>query len=92
MRPRRKVWTQVIVGLAVVLAVAMGIALGLAVAATRNTEKLKSFGEYQPALPTEILDRDGRLITQFFSDEKRELVTLDEIPQHLIHAVLARED
>ena len=51
------VGTRVVLGLALVLAVAMGIALGLAIAATRNTETLASFGEYEPALPTEILDQ-----------------------------------
>jgi penicillin-binding protein 1A len=38
------------------------------------------------------LDINGTLVTEFASDEKRELVSLSELPRHLIHAVLARED
>jgi len=46
----------------------------------------------QSALPTRIYDINGRLITEFFQDEKREIVPLDEIPRHLINAILTRED
>ena len=46
----------------------------------------------QSALPTQIFDIKGRLITEFFSDEKRAIVPLEEIPQHLISAILTRED
>ena len=44
------------------------------------------------AATTKILDRNGRLITQFFSEEKREIVSIDEIPKFLINALLTRED
>ena len=46
----------------------------------------------QSALPTRIYDTNNNLITELFSDEKREIVPLEEIPQHLINAVLTRED
>ena len=46
----------------------------------------------QLALPTQVFDIKGRLITEFFSDEKREIIPLAEIPQHLINAILTRED
>jgi penicillin-binding protein 1A len=59
---------------------------------TKNIKNQENFVEFAPALPTKILDINGTLITEFASDEKRELVSLSEMPRHLIHAVLARED
>jgi penicillin-binding protein 1A len=89
---RRRVLTDALIGLCIFLAAALGIGVGLGLAATRNVEALSSFGTYRPALPTEVLDRNGNLITQFFSDQKRDLVSLNEIPKHLINALLTRED
>jgi penicillin-binding protein 1A len=68
------------------------VGLGLVVGATRSIAEIASFGAYLPALPTVVLDRNGNVITELFSEEKRELVSLSEIPQHLIDALLTRED
>jgi len=70
----------------------MGVGLGFALATTANTKNDENFVDLAPALPTKILDINGNLITEFASDEKREMVSLGELPRHLIHAVLARED
>lgn len=85
--------------IAVILTVALflftagiGVGLGLAFAGTRNIRDFDIYGTDRPALPTQILDRNGRLITQFFSDEKREIIRFEELPAHLIHALLTRED
>jgi penicillin-binding protein 1A len=75
-----------------ILAVVIGIGLGLSLAETANIKNQENFREFAPALPTKILDINGTLITEFSSDEKRELVSLSDLPRHLIHAVLARED
>ncbi len=66
--------------------------MGLALAGVRNYRNLVGIDVTQSALPTRIYDIKGRLITEFFSDEKREIVALDEVPQHLINAILTRED
>ena len=84
--------TGVLIGTGFVLAIVFGVGLGLALAATRNIQSMERFTEQKPALPTQILDRKERLITQFFSEEKREMVSIDEIPRHLIQALLTRED
>lgn len=68
------------------------VVLGLAIASTYNLEGLSDFNESSAALPTRVYDRDGRLITEFFSDEKRELISIEEMPRHLIYAVITRED
>jgi penicillin-binding protein 1A len=89
---RRRLAADAVIGACFFLAIVGGVGIGLAIAATRNAEALGSLGTYRPALPTQVLDRHGNLITQFFSDEKRELVSLAEMPQHLIDALLTRED
>ncbi|MDR1566340.1 MAG: PBP1A family penicillin-binding protein [Treponema sp.] len=76
----------------VVLAVVIGIGLGWSLAETSNIKNQENFMDLAPALPTKILDINGNLVTEFSADEKRELVSLNELPKHLIHAVLARED
>jgi penicillin-binding protein 1A len=78
--------------LTIILAVVIGISLGLSLAETTNIVNQENFQEFAPALPTKILDIHGTLITEFSADEKRELVSLSELPRHLIYAVLARED
>ncbi|MDR0624644.1 MAG: transglycosylase domain-containing protein, partial [Treponema sp.] len=76
----------------IIIAVVIGIALGLSLAETANIKNQENFQELAPALPTKILDINGTLITEFSADEKREMVSLSDLPRHLIYAVLARED
>ena len=83
---------RIIAALTIIVVVLIGVGLGLSLAETSNIRNHENFTEFAPALPTKILDVNGILITEFASDEKRELVSLSELPRHLIHAVLARED
>jgi penicillin-binding protein 1A len=83
---------KILIIVAAVAAVLLGIAVGAAIAATRNNIATENFTEMRPSLPTKILDAKGRLITEFYSDEKRELVSVRDLPQHLIDAVITRED
>ena len=91
--PRRKRnITFLLLGIGFVVAVAIGVTVGLALATTRNIQTAESMQDIRPALPTQILDRNGTLITQFFSEEKREIISIDKMPRHLLDAVLTRED
>jgi penicillin-binding protein 1A len=83
---------HVFAGLTVIMAIVIGVGLGLSLAETANIKNQENFFDFTPALPTKILDIDGNLITEFSADEKRALVSLNDLPKHLIHAVLARED
>ena len=83
---------KILIIIAAVAAVLLGIAVGAAIAATRNNIATENFTDLKPSLPTKILDSKGRLITEFYSDEKRELVSVRDLPQHLIDAVITRED
>ena len=47
---------------------------------------------YPPKLSTKIYDRNNKLLYQFFENEDRSWVTLDQIPKDLISATLAIED
>ena len=83
---------RLLAGLTVIITVFIGIGLGLSLAETANIKNQENFFEFAPALPTKILDINENLITEFSADEKRALVSLNELPRHLIYAVLARED
>ncbi|HET6449805.1 MAG TPA: PBP1A family penicillin-binding protein [Spirochaetia bacterium] len=74
------------------IAVVLGVVLGIALAATRNISMKEQFGEPQAPLPTKILDINDREITEFFGEQNREPVTIDQVPKHLIEALLTRED
>ncbi|MFQ3547061.1 MAG: PBP1A family penicillin-binding protein, partial [Termitinemataceae bacterium] len=73
-------------------AIFIGIGIGVFIAETINIKNQENFTEFAPALPTKILDIHGNLITEFSAEEKREIISLNELPKHLIYAVLARED
>jgi len=88
----RKIILISLIGLLGLVSIGLGISLGFAVAITRNIENTENFGEYIPALPTQILDINGNLITEFFGNEKREEIRISEMPKSLITALITRED
>ncbi|MGP1437542.1 MAG: penicillin-binding protein 1A [Treponema sp.] len=59
---------------------------------TYNTKKHEHFTSFNPALPSKVLDIRGDLITEFSMDEKREIVSFENISDNLIYALIARED
>ncbi|PKL06217.1 MAG: penicillin-binding protein, partial [Spirochaetae bacterium HGW-Spirochaetae-9] len=65
---------------------------GAALGSTVNIIRNENFTEFKSALPTKLFDIKGRLITEFFSEEKRNPVSVNELPPHLIGAFLTRED
>ena len=94
MRPlsRKRSPFEILLVAAFAVAVVLGVVLGIALAATRNISTKEQFGEAQAPLPTKILDINDREITEFFGEQNREPVTLDQVPKHLIEALLTRED
>ncbi len=82
----------VLLGIAIFTSLLLGISLGLTLAGLKNYQYLDEMDATRSALPTQIFDANGILITEFFQDEKREIVSLEEVPQHLIKAILVRED
>lgn len=68
------------------------ILLSIAIVETINIQKDKKFGDVNPAIPSKLFDTNGKIITQFISDENRELLSLREMPNNLIRTLLIRED
>ncbi|MDE7291645.1 MAG: PBP1A family penicillin-binding protein [Treponemataceae bacterium] len=87
-----KISTKVFFILLMFSALAMGAVLGLALARTADTVHTENFTEFTTALPTKLLDINGELITEFTSEERREIISLMEIPQHMKDALITRED
>jgi penicillin-binding protein 1A len=73
-------------------AVGLGAGLGAALASTKTIVDNENFTEFNTALPTKLLDINGELITELSSEEKREIISIKKLPQHMIDALLSRED
>jgi penicillin-binding protein 1A len=80
------------------LALFLLMGLGGAAAATflylalvADLPDLRSLEDYRPALTTVVLDRAGRPIGEF-SEERRRLVPLADLPPHVTQAFIAAED
>lgn len=70
----------------------LGLALGMNTGVIVNLMRDEQFGEETEALPSTILDVNGEIITEFFSDEKREYIDINDLPKNLIYAITTRED
>jgi penicillin-binding protein 1A len=57
----------------------------------KDLPSLTQLHNIEPSLATKVYSADGKLIKEFFT-EKRTLVPLSRMPQHLIDALLATED
>ena len=58
---------------------------------THDLPSIGALKNYKPSTVTRIFAEDGEVIGEFFY-EKREVVSLDRIPNHLIQAFVAGED
>ena len=75
-----------------VFAGGLGAALGWTLSETQNIKNSEYFTEFDNALPTKLLDINGEIITEFSSDEKREIIAYNDLPQHMVDALVTRED
>lgn len=69
-----------------------GATLGLALSATKYIIDNENFTEFITALPTKLIDINGELITEFASEEKREIISVNDLPQQMVDALISRED
>jgi len=58
---------------------------------THNLPSIETLKNYKPSTVTKIFSEDGEVIGEFFY-EKREVISLDRVPNHLIQAFVAGED
>ncbi len=82
----------VILSLFFINAILLGAFLGWALSETINIKNSEFITEFETALPSKLLDINGEIITEFASDEKREIISYQELPQTLIDALITRED
>jgi penicillin-binding protein 1A len=80
------VWTTVILS---VFAASTGAVLWYIWSS--NLPYIGTLKEYNPPIITEIFSDDGEVIGRFW-DEKRIVITLDQVPEYLIQAFVAAED
>ena len=67
--------------------------LGLFIFYAKDLPRPEIFTERQLALPTKIYDRTGSvLLRTIYGEEKRKIISLKDIPQQIIWAILASED
>ncbi len=79
-------------GLAAAGVIGILIAVGIALAvAYPNLPEVAALADYRPKLPLRVLTADGKLMGEF-GEERRNLLTFQEIPQVMKNAVLAIED
>ncbi|HEB89129.1 MAG TPA: PBP1A family penicillin-binding protein [Deltaproteobacteria bacterium] len=77
--------------LAVMAAAAAVGAMAIYVLLIRDLPDFRSLDDYRPPVVSEVFDRNGRLIGEFYT-QKRRLVRMDEIPRHVQYAFVAAED
>ncbi len=68
-----------------------GIIFGYITAEIQNFSGIHNLKKFQPSIPTRLYDVNGELIAELFQ-EKRELVSYNDLPHTLVNAFLASED
>jgi len=68
-----------------------GLLFGYIVAQVQNCLGIDNLKRFQPSVPTKLYDVNGELIAELFQ-EKRDLVSFEELPKTLIRAFVATED
>ena len=82
---------KVLLGAAALGAISGVAATLLYFAFVRDLPDFRSIADYRPALTSVVLDRRGVAIGEF-SEFRRRLIPLEQVPQHVIQAFLAAED
>jgi len=91
-RPRHRRWPWVLLGVFVFFLVAGVGALWVGyVYFSYDLPKLDQLSDYRPKIITRFYSDDGTVIGEFFR-ERREVVPLQRMPQHLINAFVSAED
>ncbi|SAL77221.1 1A family penicillin-binding protein [Caballeronia arvi] len=94
-KARRPWWARLLLGFGVsvfALVVCAGLVLGYAlVVAMPNLPSLEALTDYKPKVPLRIYTADHLLIGEF-GEERRSVVRIQDVPDHLKKAVLAIED
>jgi len=82
----RVIWLGVVSGFSLISLVGF-ILLKL----SADLPDLDQLRDYEPRLTTQALDRNGVLLTEFYT-QQRSIVPLNRVPEHTIQAILSTED
>lgn len=70
---------------------AAGTATGVLFAFAGDLPAIEALDDYSPGVITRVLGRDGSVVGEF-ATERRQVVTYEQIPEVLRHAIMAAED
>ncbi len=68
-----------------------GMLFGYTTAQVKNCSGIENLKQFQPNIPTKLYDVEGELIAELFQ-EKRQVISFDELPRNVINAFLSTED
>jgi len=84
--------TKILLLMTLFFALGFGSLAGWAISETSNIKNSEYITDFETALPTKLVDINDELITEFASDEKREIIAFNDLPQHMVDALISRED
>lgn len=82
---------KIVISFHVIVPIVIGTAMGLVIAARGNLPSVDLLENYKPSTITRIYDVNNEVIAEFYH-QRRTVVPLSSMPDHLIKAVLAVED
>src|SRR4030043_30487 len=85
-------WTKISIAVMMIVITALAV-FGVAsyFYFTHHLPSIETLKNYKPSTVTKIFSEEGGVIGEFFY-EKREVISLDRVPNHLIQAFVAGED
>lgn len=90
-RPWRRFWKILLILTLVLGAGGIVASAGLYWYFSRDLPSIQSLREYRPSLVTRIFGENQQLLGRYFI-ERRVVVSIDKIPEHLLQAIIAVED
>lgn len=70
----------------------MAVVTGFSFGFTRSNNMNELLSDREAAVPTQILDRNGDLISELVGEQKRDIIYFHELPIEIVTALMSRED
>lgn len=91
MPPALRLLAYPAIALAGLIAIALSITVIVVALAYPNLPSLEVLTDYRPKIPLRVYSADGHLIGEF-GEERRAVVSINDVPDIMKHAILAAED
>ena len=92
MHPTFRKWLLVFLGFLILAVAGAGVALGSLLGYLSDLPPLTVLDNYSPPEVSKVYDRTGNNQLAEFFDERREVVRIENIPDHVLNAFIAIED